>query len=156
MNQMFDEIVTRYYNVILNYCKYKLNGNKTAAEDVTQDVFFILYRKRNRITMGANIKLWLYRTADNQIKTYIRKNPAFQKLDDLPEIVVDEIFPSVTDSIFECLTTEEIALLTDYYNNEKTEVARKNNLSMNGLYIRTHRIRKKLADNAVKMNKIKL
>lgn len=39
---MYDEIVSRYYNVILNYCKYKLNGNKTAAEDITQEVFFVL------------------------------------------------------------------------------------------------------------------
>ena len=56
---MYDEIVNRYYNVILNYCKYKLNGNKTAAEDITQEVFFVLYRKRNHLKMGDNIKLWL-------------------------------------------------------------------------------------------------
>lgn len=53
---MYDEIVSRYYNVILNYCKYKLNGNKTAAEDITQEVFFVLYRKRNHLKMGDNIK----------------------------------------------------------------------------------------------------
>lgn len=53
---MYDEIVNRYYNVILNYCKYKLNGNKTAAEDITQEVFFVLYRKRNHLKMGDNIK----------------------------------------------------------------------------------------------------
>lgn len=43
---MYDEIVSRYYNVILNYCKYKLNGNKTAAEDITQEVFFCSVQKK--------------------------------------------------------------------------------------------------------------
>lgn len=42
---MYDEIVSRYYNVILNYCKYKLNGNKTAAEDITQEVFLFCTKK---------------------------------------------------------------------------------------------------------------
>ena len=28
---MYDEIVNRYYNVILNYCKYKLNGNNAGS-----------------------------------------------------------------------------------------------------------------------------
>ena len=70
---MYDEIVNRYYHVILNYCKYKLNGNYAAAEDVTQEVFLTLYRKINRLKISENIKLWLYRTADNNVKTYIRK-----------------------------------------------------------------------------------
>lgn len=76
---MFDEIVNRYYTVILNYCKYKLCGSMTAAEDVTQEVFFTLYRKRNRLKMGENIKLWLYRTADNELgHTYGKIRPFFQ------------------------------------------------------------------------------
>lgn len=79
---MYDEIVNRYYHVILNYCKYKLNGNYAAAEDVTQEVFLTLYRKINRLKISENIKLWLYRTADNNVKTYIRKNPSFLPIDD--------------------------------------------------------------------------
>lgn len=152
---MFDEIVSRYYNVILNYCKYKLNGSKTAAEDVTQDVFFILYRKRNSIKMGDNIKLWLYRTADNQIKNYIRKNPSFADLDECSEITVNEEFPVISDSAFDCLTPEELTLLTDYYEVGKESAAKKNGLNMNSLYIRIHRIKKKLAENVVKTHKIK-
>lgn len=95
---MYDEIVNRYYNVILNYCKYKLNGNKTAAEDITQEVFFVLYRKRNHLKMGDNIKLWLYRAADNQIKAYIRKNPSFQPIDELAELAAVSEIPEITDS----------------------------------------------------------
>ncbi len=151
---MFDEIVNRYYTVILNYCKYKLGGNMTAAEDVTQEVFFILYRKRNRLKMGENIKLWLYRTADNEIKVYIRKNPSFLPMEDYEEIEAESNFPEITDSAFDCLTVDELELLIDYYSGEREEVANKNALNMNSLYIRVHRIKKKLEKYAVKTNKI--
>lgn len=151
---MFDEIVNRYYTVILNYCKYKLCGSMTAAEDVTQEVFFTLYRKRNRLKMGENIKLWLYRTADNEIRAYIRKNPSFLPMEDYEEIEAESDFPEIDDSVFDCLTADELELLTDYYSEEHEAVANKNALNMNSLYIRVHRIKKKLAKYAVKINKI--
>lgn len=151
---MFDEIVSRYYSVILNYCKYKLSGSLTAAEDVTQEVFFILYRKRNRLKMGDNIKLWLYRTADNEIKTYIRKNPSFMPIDDYEEIEAEDSFPDICSSSFDCLTEDELKLLNDYYNGEREAAAKKSGTNMNSLYIRIHRIKKKLAENAVRVNKI--
>lgn len=151
---MFDEIVSRYYDVILNYCKYRLDGNKSAAEDITQEVFFVLYKKRNHLKMGDNIKLWLYRAADNQIKAYIRKNPSFLPLDELSE--PEEITEfEVAESAFDVLTCDELDLITEYYDGDRLAAARKNNLSMNGLYIRIHRIRKKLFDNSVRINKIK-
>lgn len=151
---MYDEIVNRYYKVILNYCKYKLCGSLTAAEDVTQEVFFTLYRKRNRLRMGENIKLWLYRTADNEIKAYIRKNPSFLPMEDYEEIEAESSFPEIADSAFDCLTADEFELLTDYYGGEREAAAKKNDLNMNSLYIRVHRIKKKLAEYAVKTNKI--
>ena len=151
---MFDEIVNRYYTVILNYCKYKLCGSMTAAEDVTQEVFFTLYRKRNRLKMGENIKLWLYRTADNEIKVYIRKNPSFLPMEDYEEIEAESDFPEIADSAFDCLTADELELLIDYYSGEREAAAKKNALNMNSLYIRVHRIKKKLAKYAVEINKI--
>ena len=35
---MYDEIVKKYYGIIYNYCRQRLNFSKTAAEDVTQEV----------------------------------------------------------------------------------------------------------------------
>ncbi len=151
---MFDEIVNRYYTVILNYCKYKLCGSLTAAEDVTQEVFFTLYRKRNRLKMGENIKLWLYRTADNEIKVYIRKNPSFLPMEDYEEMEAESDFSEIADSAFDCLTVDELELLTDYYSGEREAVANKNAINMNSLYIRVHRIKKKLVKYTVKTNKI--
>lgn len=65
---MYDEIVDKYYNEIYNYCCTKLNFNRTAAEDVTQEVFFALYKKLDRLKLSENIRIWLYRAADLEIK----------------------------------------------------------------------------------------
>ncbi|MDE6679043.1 MAG: hypothetical protein K2K02_08385, partial [Ruminococcus sp.] len=75
-------------------------------------------------------------------------------MEDYKEIEVESDFPEITDSAFECLTADELELLTDYYSGERESAAKKNNLNMNSLYIRVHRIKKKLAKYVVKTNKI--
>lgn len=152
---MYDEIVNRYYHVILNYCQYKLNGSYAAAEDVTQEVFLTLYRKINRLKISENIKLWLYRTADNNIKAYIRKNPSFLPIDDFLEIPQEDEYPSLLESDFDCLNDDEKSLLADYYSDGNREkIAKAHNLNMNMLYIRIHRIKRKLAAKPSKFNKM--
>ena len=46
---MFEEISTKYYKTIYNYCLYKFSGNKASAENVTQKVFFSLYKRLDHI-----------------------------------------------------------------------------------------------------------
>ena len=108
---MYDEIVKKYYGIIYNYCRQRLNFSKTAAEDVTQEVFFILYKKLNRLKMSEKIGIWLFRTADNEIKAYIRKNPSYIPMENCPEetLMTDSTFPSLEDSDFDCLTDEEMS-----------------------------------------------
>lgn len=153
---MFNEIFSLYYKLILKYCRAKLNGNMTAAEDVAQEVFLALYRKRNRINMGENIKAWLYKAADYEIKNYIRKNPSFVPMEDCPEelLAMDERFPSLNEESFDCLTDEERALLIGYYNSDdKKEFAKSREMSLNAVSIRICRIRRKLSESLSEINK---
>lgn len=153
---MYDEIVNKYYNVILNYCKAKMNGNKSAAEDITQEVFLTLYQKINCLKLSENIKLWLYRTADNKIKAYIRKNPSFLPIDDCLEITED-YYPTLSENDFDCLSNEEKTLLIDYYSDKSREnIAKAHQLNMNTLYIRIHKIKQKIIAKNDKSNKIKV
>lgn len=153
---MYDEIVNKYYNVILNYCKAKMNGNKSAAEDITQEVFLTLYQKINCLKLSENIKLWLYRTADNKIKAYIRKNPSFLPIDDCLEITED-YYPTLSENDFDCLSNEEKTLLIDYYSDKSREnIAKAHQLNMNTLYIRIHKIKQKIIAKNGKNNKIKV
>lgn len=144
---MYNEIVKQYYDVIYNYCFYKLSCNKSAAEDVTQEVFFVLFKKFGTLQTHENIKIWLYRTADLEIKKYLRKQPHDESYEALSEeLTVEDDYPSVSESNFDCLTSEEKELLLDYYfNGNRERIAKDKKLTLNGLYTRIYRIKKKLA-----------
>ena len=45
-----------------------------AAEELTQDVFFSVYRARDRYEPSANFTTWLYRIARNRSMNWIRDN----------------------------------------------------------------------------------
>ncbi len=155
---MIEEIIKLYYNAILKYCRAALNGDQAAAEDVTQEVFLALHRKMTTLTIDQNIRLWLYRAADFEIKKYIKKHPSHIPLDELPE----EMLPSNEDSYdlevsdsLECLTDDERKLLTDYYTSEsKSKVAKEHHIRLDVLYVRIHRIRRRLADYLSNADKI--
>ena len=73
-NDILIKIIEEYYQSIYNYCYAKLNFNHTNAEDSTQEVFLILMKKQKKLNLSDNIKIWLYKTADNVVKAYKRKN----------------------------------------------------------------------------------
>jgi RNA polymerase sigma-70 factor (ECF subfamily) len=66
----FDGIVRRYYEKILKFCVFALGGNRSLAEDCTQDIFLILYENMARLRDYDKIGGWLYKTADNISKQY--------------------------------------------------------------------------------------
>jgi RNA polymerase sigma-70 factor (ECF subfamily) len=66
----FNGIVMRYYEKILKFCVYALGGNRSAAEECTQDIFLILYENMARLKDYDKIGGWLYKTAGNISKQY--------------------------------------------------------------------------------------
>ncbi|MDR2184546.1 MAG: sigma-70 family RNA polymerase sigma factor [Treponema sp.] len=66
----FKGIVKGYYERILKYCCYVLGGNRSAAEDCTQDIFLILYENMAKLKDHDNLGGWLYKTAGNISKRY--------------------------------------------------------------------------------------
>jgi hypothetical protein len=87
------------------------------------------------------------------------KHPSIVPIESCSEeqLAVTEHFPSVEDSKFDVLTDDEKKLITDYYSGEdKKSLAKSNKLSLNGLYIRVHRIKQKIAGNSAKSNKTEM
>lgn len=72
-SEAFGELVTLYENKILNYC-YRMLGNRTDAEDATQEVFVKLYRFIGSFTGQSAFSTWLYKIASNVCLDYLRKN----------------------------------------------------------------------------------
>ncbi|MDR2370348.1 MAG: sigma-70 family RNA polymerase sigma factor [Treponema sp.] len=66
----FNGIVKRYYEKILKFCAYALGGDRSAAEDCTQDIFLILYENMGRLKDYDKIGGWLYKTAGNISRRY--------------------------------------------------------------------------------------
>lgn len=84
----FNEMAERYYNAIYRYCCVRLD-NEHAAKDCTQKVFLILYGKMDKLKLSKNVRAWLYRIADNVMKSYRRKNKITVSLDNLDETTED-------------------------------------------------------------------
>ena len=72
-SEAFGELLTLYENKILNYC-YRMLGNRTDAEDATQEVFVKLYRFIGSFTGQSAFSTWLYKIASNVCLDYLRKN----------------------------------------------------------------------------------
>lgn len=71
--EAFGQLVTMYENKILNYC-YRMLGDRTDAEDATQEVFVKLYRFIGSFTGQSAFSTWLYKIASNVCLDFLRKN----------------------------------------------------------------------------------
>jgi RNA polymerase sigma factor (sigma-70 family) len=144
-------IIEKYYNEIFSYCYAKLGYSHHSAEDCTQEVFVVFFSKHERLDETDNIRLWLYRAADNVIKAFVRKAPPpAVSLEDSPEamnIADSGGFTENGDSPLDLLSSEERQLLELYYNSDygqRNEAAKRLGLSLPALYRKIHKLKKKL------------
>lgn len=142
-------IINRYYDTVYNLCFARLNRNRQAAEDCTQETFLTFFSKRSKLEFTDNIQLWLYRTAEKVIKAYIRRNK--QILVDVDEVadklISEEQSFEEQSETFDCLSEEEKELLTIYYDyeyGERLRLAEEKGLTQSALYNRVYRIKQKL------------
>lgn len=149
-NSIVKSIIEKYYQSIYNYCYSKLNFKHTSAEDCTQEVFLTLIKKQKKLNLSDNIKLWLYRTADNVIKAYRRKNKLNDEVLNIEEVrisVQNDFEVTNSNGLYEKISEEDYLLLEAYYNGgygDKEEVARKFNMTLSQLYKRIYNIKSKL------------
>ncbi|MEO2015389.1 MAG: RNA polymerase sigma factor [Fuerstiella sp.] len=60
----FEDLVTRYQDRLIGFF-YHLIRDRTAAEDMAQEVFMRVYKARERYTARARFSTWLFRIAHN-------------------------------------------------------------------------------------------
>jgi RNA polymerase sigma-70 factor, ECF subfamily len=68
----FDEIVRRYKDPLVNFV-YHFLGDKIDAEDVVQETFFRVYKKKHLYRNVAKFSTWIYTIAGNLAKTELRR-----------------------------------------------------------------------------------
>ena len=111
----------------------------------------VFFSKHERLDETDNIRLWLYRTADNVIKTFLRKSPpvavSIEDSSEAMNIADSGGFTEISDSPLDILDQEERQLLELYYDSDygqRTAAAKRLGISLPALYRKVHKIKKKL------------
>lgn len=159
-NSLFKDTYMKYFDEIYGYCFLRLGYDNGEAENCTQEVFTILFKKWNSLSNLDDIRAWLYRTADNVLRNHYRKNSKNKLNVPIDEKIENNILMSHYDKyegfeIISSLTPDEQQLLKEYYLDKSTgkELAVKYKLSKNALYVKIYRIKVKLK-NILKNEKI--
>lgn len=155
-----DEILRQTYAAysekIIRFCNIKLK-NRIEAEDCVQECFMVFYR---RILRGENIEnecAFLYKIADNLIKSQWRQDKKLNNiipLDDVAEIIsAPEItdygnidFDSHAEKIIKALDEKEQHLYQLKYAEKRSiaEISKELNISFDATAKRLSRLRQKV------------
>ncbi len=152
------EAYNTYFDKIARFCNIKLK-NRNEAEDCVQECFMIFYK---RVLQGEEIKntgAFLYKIADNLIKTQWRqdkKTNTIVSLDELSEtLAATEIidfsyidFDLYAEKIIRILDEKEQLIYKMKYTDGKSiaEISRELNISFDAAAKRLSRLRQKVKD----------
>lgn len=151
-NVSCERLINQYYRELYNYILVRLRYDTQSAEDCTQELFMTFFRKHKTLNDTDNIRLWLYRTADNVVMTYRRKNNGDTvSLEDSPQAMNTPFFDPPADDggsiLDEYLTPEEIEFVRLYYGSdygERDKTAKKLGMTVTALYQRIYKIKSKV------------
>jgi RNA polymerase sigma-70 factor (ECF subfamily) len=77
--ELFFEVVNRYQNKIFAYIT-RLVGDRSEAEDLTQEVFIKVYKNLFGFDVKRKFSSWIYRIAHNESVNYLKKKSYFRVL----------------------------------------------------------------------------
>ena len=106
------EKIFRAHHKMLCNVAYAMVRDKSTAEDIVQDVFLNLWRKRNELVIDSNLKGYLYRAVSNSclnyLQSYHKKN--FKSRDQFKdhEVGIDIIQENIDSQRLEGLIQEAI------------------------------------------------
>ena len=84
----FEQIVKRYKNQLLNFA-YRFLGDIEDSEDIVQETFLRIFRKRNAYKNIAKFSTWIYTITGNLAKTELRRRKK-RKLFSISSLGYDE------------------------------------------------------------------
>ncbi|MFT2089796.1 RNA polymerase sigma factor [Paraglaciecola sp. 2405UD69-4] len=85
--QAYNILYSQYIGQVYGLC-YRLTGEKTLAEDATQEVFIQVWRKINNYKGESKFSTWLHTVTSNVTISYIRKQKGWlQKMFNIEDSV---------------------------------------------------------------------
>ncbi len=94
----FDLIVKRYKEQLLNFV-YRFVGNQEEAEDIVQETFLRVYRKRKAYKRIAKFSTWIYTIAGNLSRTELRRRKR-RKLFSVSEMGFEDRDFEISDDVY--------------------------------------------------------
>ncbi|HAA09043.1 MAG: RNA polymerase sigma factor [Syntrophomonadaceae bacterium] len=159
----FEELVNRYKNSIFHIV-YRMVGQYQEAEDITQEVFILVYDKLYQFDRTKRFRPWIHRIAVNTAISNLRKKKKVVQLSfdesfgqtyqDYPSVMEGdpeaiferkEIMEDIRASIMELPESYRTVLVLRYQMDMKNaEIAETLGVSKENIEVRIHRARKAL------------
>ena len=156
-NKIYNAAYSEYYHEIYYYC-LKKHMSVQDAEDCTQEVFLVFWRKLAGMNLVESVSSWLFATADMVVKRCKSQNNKYainENLENVPEhFLVCNPFENVNteielDDMLTVLKPEDRKILTEYYRYGKTtaEFSKELSISEDAVRRRIGRARNKIAES---------
>ena len=102
-----DVLFHQFYRYL---CKavYRIIPDTNYTEDIVQEVFYELWKKRARLNIKSSLKSYLRRAAVNRALNHIRDKKFRQ-----PDEVTEELVPIINQNVSHLLEAEELKLIID-------------------------------------------
>jgi len=157
----FTEIYNRYKNLLYIHI-FKRLGDREETKDIIQELFSLLWHKRNELTLNASLSGYLYKSVRNRLINVIAHKKVQTSYLTSLQSVADQNSAS-TDSLLRenelmKLIDKEIAELPPKMR-EVFELSRKDNLSHKEIAAQlgiSEKTVKKQVNNALKILRVKL
>ncbi len=159
-----EELFQRYKDAILNFA-VRIVGNRADAEDVTSEVFMVLFMKKNLYKPIAKFKTWIFKVAHNACMNVFRKQKRLTSLwfnkreegdygqwdiadeNDIPSEILrkKEEGQAVRNAIRKLPDNQREALiLREYHQMDYYQISEVMNCSIENIKILIYRARKEL------------
>ncbi|HLX96657.1 MAG TPA: sigma-70 family RNA polymerase sigma factor, partial [Verrucomicrobiae bacterium] len=159
----FAELIQRHVDLVHSAAMRLMNGNRHAAQDVTQEVFTEVARQAKRLSRHPALVGWLYTTtrlmALRMNRTEQRRQAREQEAtmmnqllhDDTPPVDWNRLQPVIEDVMHELDDPDRHAVLLRYFQNKSlNEVGLALNLTENAARMRVDRALEKLRGKLVR------
>jgi RNA polymerase sigma-70 factor (ECF subfamily) len=151
-------LVRKYYSFVY-FLAHQVVNNAFDAEDITQEVFWSVYRNAQKFRGEAKVKTWIYQITLNIARTKFRK--AWHYLNELyndevldeqdqlnieEEIIDREESSEINAAIDQLITMQKMVLLLFYYEGlSYQEIAKLLQLPLGTIKTHLYRAKKNLA-----------
>ena len=152
---VFNIIIDTHTKFVYNIC-LSLLKNIHDSEDVTQEVFILIFHNLNKFNKSSSLKTWIYKITYNQCLKFLKKRKINLDID-TSEIINqsneikylerddEEISKILNESILELNPIESLVLNLFYYKEQSLkEISEITNLSNSNIRVILHRSRIKL------------